>query len=53
MIGEFDTVFAEEGELKPMKGEPMKIHLKKDVVIMAIPVVEISNQGYKIRKIFA
>ena len=31
MIEEFDPVFNEEGPLRTMKGDPMKIHIKPDV----------------------
>ena len=33
MIVEFGTVFNEEGQLKPMKGDPMEIHMREDVPI--------------------
>ena len=38
MIGEFGSVFIEEGQLKPMKGEPMTIHMQKDVVIKPLHI---------------
>jgi hypothetical protein len=38
MIKEFDPVFNEEGPLRTMKGDPMKIHIKPDVKIIPLNV---------------
>jgi hypothetical protein len=46
MIMEFDTVFDEEGQLKPMKGEPMEIHMKKDVPIKLLHICNTRKTPY-------
>jgi hypothetical protein len=38
MIKEFDPLFNEEGPLRTMKGDPMKIHIKPDVKIIPLNV---------------
>jgi hypothetical protein len=46
MIGEFDTIFDEEGQLKPMKGEPMEIHMRKDVLIKPLHICNTRKTPY-------
>ena len=43
-----------EGRLSPpiTTGTPNVFHLPASLGIMAIPVVEFSSEGYKIRKVF-
>jgi hypothetical protein len=38
MIEEFDPLFNEEGPLRTMKGDPMKIHIKADVKIIPLNI---------------
>jgi hypothetical protein len=38
MIKEFDRVFNEDGLLRTMKGDPMKIHIKPDVKVIPLNV---------------
>ena len=38
MIREFDMVFNEDGPLCTMKGDPMKIHIKKGVTVIPLNV---------------
>jgi len=38
MIKEFDRVFNEDGPLRTMKGDPMKIHIKPDVKVIPLNV---------------
>jgi hypothetical protein len=38
MIREFDTVFSEDGPLRMMEGDPMKIHIKTGVTVVPLNV---------------
>ena len=38
MMEEFGSVFCEEGQLQPMKREPMTIHIQKDVDIKPLRI---------------
>ena len=38
MIKEFDRVFNEDGPLRTMKGDPMRIHIKPDVKVIPLNV---------------